>query len=725
MNRESALEWANQHLSDVRDCTKVTDTPWAKTYKVTHAQGRAWLKILPEPNTAAPATVALLGSRFSGTVPAALASDISRGLVLLADNDGKNCARKLPEAARTQLLQTYATIQSQCVDYEELLTTASQVNQHNIVSNLLAFFEPGSDLTNLPGAKVHADYFLSTRRCQMYASLLSSRASQLNDYILENNELPTTINHCDLRPKNAAIDSEGKTILYHWDEAQVGPAGMSLHAMFSGCSRILHVLGDQAGFIDAETLRQPRRELRAYIQRLADSGYADKNDLNQCISASAVSGMLHFITSYSCFPRDKDSYKKTVREMLIKRLSDVLDVCDYLSITDAKRTLVSVKSYAKHNRSTRAEQLLGRHLQYIPDNADAHYQLGKLQLNNGQPAKAIGSYEQALQIDPQMHRCRTQLAQAYTQTGQFDEAKRHLRQVMLKQKTRKTTEYLNRVHTLARESAQSDEAGAMPTVSFSAKEKETGRASLDTTLQCKRLFARHGTLLLKDVFDKALLTQCHDAFLERYAAYLTNARHTDALRIGDKRFQTTIDMEAPFNDPNIFANELIQPLMRELLSDKHILGCFTSSLSLPGSEDQRLHKDHKLLIPNAGDAGHKCFAVTMMLPLIPVDETVGTTRVKKGSHLVSTTDAKLMPYQTPLTTLGDCYLMDYRLSHHGQANQSQTPRPILNMVYHRPWFRDYINFGKQPALRITQSAFDALPDRCKPLLKWTNEPSPR
>jgi ectoine hydroxylase-related dioxygenase (phytanoyl-CoA dioxygenase family) len=157
----------------------------------------------------------------------------------------------------------------------------------------------------------------------------------------------------------------------------------------------------------------------------------------------------------------------------------------------------------------------------------------------------------------------------------------------------------------------------------------------------------------------------------------------------------------------------------------HTIGCFTSAMSLPGSTDQRLHKDHKHLFhDDPEEPTLPSFAVTMMVPLIDLDEHVGTTRLKKGTHGLSSQQSSALPYQTPLVKRGDCYLMDYRASHHGQVNRSNTPRPIVSLVYQRPWFRDFMNFKNQPSLSITGEEFNSVPDPPRSLLAWTTEPRP-
>ena len=54
--------------------------------------------------------------------------------------------------------------------------------------------------------------------------------------------------------------------------------------------------------------------------------------------------------------------------------------------------------------------------------------------------------------------------------------------------------------------------------------------------------------------------------------------------------------------------------------------------------------------------------------------------------------------QDPVIRTGGALLMDYRLYHGGLANGSTRPRPILSLVFARPWFRDAVNFREQPPL---------------------------
>ena len=124
------------------------------------------------------------------------------------------------------------------------------------------------------------------------------------------------------------------------------------------------------------------------------------------------------------------------------------------------------------------------------------------------------------------------------------------------------------------------------------------------------------------------------------------------------------------------------------------------------------------------------YAVTMVVPLVDIDEQTGTTAIWEGSHKKSDDQnsedrfrllSRLMQEPDysmaarPLPRQGDVYLMDYRVIHGGLANRSQIDRPILYVVYSRPWFRDGFNFGKQPSVSISSKQLKKVPKKFRGL----------
>jgi tetratricopeptide (TPR) repeat protein len=721
---DTAIQWATTFIG-AGTVDIVSDTPWAKIYRLVGDAGCANLRILPLALRPAITTITEVSAYFPENMPTIIASDCEKGFVLQKDHGGKDLSRSPGEIKRTELLQTYASIQAECTTQNLICATLPTIKLTTLVEDLLKFLSPAEDLPTITGAKVHADYFLSKKECRRYASLLKKRQPVLQNFINNASALPVTINHCDLRPSNAAINAMGNTILYDWDEAVAGPAGLSLHALFSGCISIMATMHNDSLFIDSQKLQQPQRELSSYIDTLVKSGYSDHQTVLENISAAAVGGMIHHLISFSRFPLDSKSYRRTIRKNLTKRLSALLDACDFCSLTTATGALEFAEDYLINGRDSRAERLLTAHLRTQPEDAEAHCSLGNLLRKQNRLSHAVKAFINCVEINPEHVGGHTQLGEIYTQSCEYNRAKRHYRRALAMGEDKQIKRALARTNDLERALIDADSSGVTPTISFSISELDSGQISIDTLNAAEKLFRTHGVLHIKNVFDQTLLNNCHADFIEKYQNYLVNTKHEDALRIGDKRFQITLKMQEPFNSPSLYGNELVLPLMRRLLGRQCILGCFTSAMSLPGSLDQRLHKDHKHLFDDDPEEPTlPSFAVTMMVPLIDLDEHVGTTRLKKGTHRLSTEQSKAFPYQTPLVKRGDCYLMDYRASHHGQANRSNTPRPIVSLVYQRPWFRDYMNFKNQPSLSITSEEFNSVPEPLKSLLSWTTEPSP-
>ncbi len=136
---------------------------------------------------------------------------------------------------------------------------------------------------------------------------------------------------------------------------------------------------------------------------------------------------------------------------------------------------------------------------------------------------------------------------------------------------------------------------------------------------------------------------------------------------------------------------------------------------------QHIHRDHPALFAEAGRLSDILppYALTVVVPLVDLDEETGTTALWEGSHRATPTgheenggaqSALLVEASLPWSKLGDCYFMDYRLLHAGTANNSSRPRPILYLVYSRIWFQDRKNFKKQAPLQMSQAEYERIPE---------------
>lgn len=237
------------------------------------------------------------------------------------------------------------------------------------------------------------------------------------------------------------------------------------------------------------------------------------------------------------------------------------------------------------------------------------------------------------------------------------------------------------------------------------------------------LFAENGVILINNLFSKELIAELNQSFSEQYNAYFTDKEHEDALDVGVKRKMITVKFQAPFNNPDLYANPLLMYLMKALLGQDFVLGSFGAVIALPGAEQQHIHQDHPALFEDeALDLKLPSFAITVIVPLIDLTPATGGTQVWKGSHRLSPSEAlEEKNSSIPFVSTGACYLMDYQLWHGGTPNRSNQVRPILYIVYYRSWFQDSVNYEQQARISITQREYQKIPEKYKFLFVRVHE----
>jgi ectoine hydroxylase-related dioxygenase (phytanoyl-CoA dioxygenase family) len=195
-------------------------------------------------------------------------------------------------------------------------------------------------------------------------------------------------------------------------------------------------------------------------------------------------------------------------------------------------------------------------------------------------------------------------------------------------------------------------------------------------------------------------------------------------QVGNRRYDIGITMSAPFSDPVLFANDVIGAILRPLLDEGYLLNSFTVVVSHPGAGMQHIHRDHwHLFEADVSSRFLPPHAINVAIPLIDVDVECGPTGVWPGSHRWPT-DAPCPPSDMVTATLsrGDCMLMDYRTMHAGLPNRSTRVRPIIYLVYARPWFFDENNYGNRVPIDLPAKEYGKLPAPAQKLmaraLRW-------
>jgi hypothetical protein len=269
---------------------------------------------------------------------------------------------------------------------------------------------------------------------------------------------------------------------------------------------------------------------------------------------------------------------------------------------------------------------------------------------------------------------------------------------------------------------QSDRMKNMPTIRVGEEERAQNRLHEATQKAGFDLFFANGCLLIKNVFSPEYIQRLHNVYSTTYPVYAAGKDVPDALAVGGMRRMVTVELKGLFNSPEFYANPLLLPLMALLLEPMLILNTVTVVQSLPGAPAQHVHRDHPGLFPTSEQWKMQRFipphAITLIIPLVPLNEITGTTRMWRGSHHERMKPSEVYPYVDPYAELGDCLLMDYRLLHGGLPNRSPHVRPVIYNVYCRRWFRDEVNYAVQQPLVVSDEEYAKMPEQYRYLIRW-------
>jgi phytanoyl-CoA dioxygenase PhyH len=277
--------------------------------------------------------------------------------------------------------------------------------------------------------------------------------------------------------------------------------------------------------------------------------------------------------------------------------------------------------------------------------------------------------------------------------------------------------------------ARSKEPHSQRTISRivpSKSERTAGALESETIDRAARCFRADGALVIEDVVDTAIITEARRALNETYSSYLDDSKPEDALRVGDRRLLMTIRLEPPFDDPQLFANPCLLPVLSAVLDDGFVLGAFGAVCSLPSAPAQHQHDDGGILFPQSGLNGVlPAAAITVGIPLLEMNEVHGTTALWLGSHRDANIALKEAAIE-PVVREGACMLWDFRLKHAGTPNRSALPRPLLYLTYCRAWFVEHLNFNaknnpKQKPLLGTKTFLSGLSEQHQRLLARAQE----
>jgi ectoine hydroxylase-related dioxygenase (phytanoyl-CoA dioxygenase family) len=125
---------------------------------------------------------------------------------------------------------------------------------------------------------------------------------------------------------------------------------------------------------------------------------------------------------------------------------------------------------------------------------------------------------------------------------------------------------------------------------------------------------------------------------------------------------------------------------------------------------QHVHRDHSHLYEREKvGRDMPAHAINLAIPLVDVDLEMGSTSFWPGSHRwerdAPRDDDEMVE---PELRTGDCMIIDYRTMHAGMPNRSTRVRPVLYIVYARPWFFDEKNFTNRHPLDLPEGEYTKL-----------------
>jgi len=251
----------------------------------------------------------------------------------------------------------------------------------------------------------------------------------------------------------------------------------------------------------------------------------------------------------------------------------------------------------------------------------------------------------------------------------------------------------------------------MPVTSMRTGLAQLGAAEVETA---RDALGGAGTLILRDSVDVEAVEAAHAAVVEDLCGLDLEALGRRGIRVGDKRYMVTLELEPPFDRPAIFASPPLVAVARAVLGAGVVINSFAVVIALPGAPAQRVHVDHEPLFPHDGAVSMSApaYALTGIVPLLDLRESTGSTEVWPRGDAPAVPDAwtEKQDGSTVLSlAAGDAAFIDYRVCHGGTANPGLVPRPILYIVYSRPWFRDADNFSEMPPLRVSPTHLERVP----------------
>ena len=237
----------------------------------------------------------------------------------------------------------------------------------------------------------------------------------------------------------------------------------------------------------------------------------------------------------------------------------------------------------------------------------------------------------------------------------------------------------------------------------------------DLLNSCLAQFQRDGFLVVKDVFDRQRVRELLDSLHREHPEYLGQGEPEDHYEVGNRRFTAPLRYAPPFDCRDFITHPLVDGMLRVLLGTSYVIEAFGVISSLPGAQEQHVHRDGGPLFPDSGlDGLLPPSAVAVSLPLVDMNETNGMTVFWPGSHRQAEHDENATGVKAHAPA-GSLVFWDFRTFHNGMANNGADARPFLYLTTCRPFWMDHRNFvpGRNAKLTASRASIGMLDEKTR------------
>ena len=134
---------------------------------------------------------------------------------------------------------------------------------------------------------------------------------------------------------------------------------------------------------------------------------------------------------------------------------------------------------------------------------------------------------------------------------------------------------------------------------------------------------------------------------------------------------------------------------------------------------QHVHREHPLLFhTDPGNANVPCYATTILIPLIDLDEEAGGTQLWEGTHTTARDEEYEGDPHIFYTRAGSALVFDYRTYHGGMPCRASHGRPLLYFTYTMPWFHDTLAFESHAAMGLSDAERMRVPENHRDLFRF-------